>query len=84
MASVTVRYRAHLEKLTDKQSEVLDVNTVQDVIHHVEKAYGAAAKKFAKTMLIAVDGESVNFRKGFATQLKDGETVQFFPNCGGG
>ena len=84
MASVTVRYRAHLMELTGKESEVLEVNTVRDILSHLETSCGTAAKKFAKTMLIAIDGESINFSDGYATILKDGETVQFFPNCGGG
>ena len=57
---------------------------MRDVLRHIKAAYGPGAEKKAKAMLVAVDGESVLLRRGFATPLHGGETVQFLPMCGGG
>ena len=81
---IAVHYRGQLAALTCVESERLDAQTVRDIIKHIKQRYGAKAEQLAKAMLIAIDGESMNMRKGFATPLRDGETVQFFPICGGG
>ena len=84
MAKIIVRYRGPIRELTSVAEETLDVAAVRDILAHIKTSYGAQAQKKAKTMLIAVDGESILLRKAFATKLKDGETVQFLPICGGG
>ena len=84
MASIHVCYRGPLMEATGVESEALSVNTVRDIIKHIKGKYGADAEKVAKAMLIAIDGESILLRKSFATKLTEGETVQFFPICGGG
>ncbi|MCL2508457.1 MAG: MoaD/ThiS family protein [Oscillospiraceae bacterium] len=84
MASVTVRYRGQLAVLTGVGSEALNADTVRDIIKRITDIGGAEAGKLAKAMLIVVDGESISLRKGLATRLRDGETVQFLPICGGG
>ena len=84
MANVTVRYRGPLKELTCIDDENLSVETVRNIIHHIGHNFGGEAQKLAKAMLIVVDGESINLRHSFATKLKDGETVQFLPICGGG
>jgi len=82
--TITVHYRGQLAGLTGVEAEPLDVRTVRDIVKHIKKTYGAKAEQLAKAMLIAIDGESMHMRKGYATQLNEGETVQFFPICGGG
>jgi len=81
MARVTVRYRGPLKELTGRDEETLDVSTVRDIIRQIENP---KAQRLAKAMLIVVDGESIQLRRGYATKLRDGETVQFLPICGGG
>ena len=84
--TITIQYRGQLAELTGTGSEALDdkVRTVRDILKHIKKSHGSKAEQLAKAMLIAIDGESILLRKGYATQLKDDETVQFFPICGGG
>ena len=84
MAKITVRYRGPLKELTLIDEEALDVIAVRDIIKHISGKHGPKAVKLAKAMLIVIDGESVNLRRGFATKLREGETVQFLPICGGG
>ena len=84
MASVTVRYRGELAALTGRTEESVEAAAVRDIMKYIKSSYGALAEKKAKSMLIAVDGESMLLRRGFATPLKGGETVQFLPMCGGG
>jgi len=84
MAKITVRYRDPLKELTRKDEDQLDVTAIKDVLRHVKSTYGAEAAKLAKSMLIAIDGDSILLRRGFATKLQEGETVQFLPICGGG
>ncbi len=84
MATVTVRYRGQLAELTGVETENLSVGTPRDVLRHIKSNHGAQAEKLAKAMLIAVDNESILLRKGYATRLRDGETLQFLPICGGG
>jgi len=81
---IAVHYRGQLAEFTGVESEALEAQTVRDIIRHIKKKYGGGAEQLAKAMLIAIDGESMNMRKGYATPLNDGETVQFFPICGGG
>lgn len=81
---ISVLYRGQLAQRTGMGSEVLDVQTVRDILKHVKTKHGGDAEKLARAMLITVDGESIQLRKGYATKLKEGEIVQFFPICGGG
>jgi len=84
MASTIIKYRGPLRELTQVDEEVLSVNAVRDVMKHIKSRYGPEAHNKAKSMLIVIDGESMLLRKGFATKLKAGETIQFLPICGGG
>ena len=82
--SVTVKYRSHLAELTRAAVESLEAATVKDVLKHIKTRFGAEAEKEAKTMLIAVNGQSVLHLGHFKTALKDGDEVSFLPICGGG
>ena len=82
--SVTVKYRSHLAELTKTAAESLEASTVKDVLRHIKAQFSAEAEKEAKTMLIAVNGQSVLHLGHFKTALKDGDEVSFLPICGGG
>ena len=81
---VTVRYRAHLAALTKTASEQIDAATVKDILRHIKTSFSAEAEKRAKSMLIAVNGESILQHARFNTVLEDGDEVSFLPLCGGG
>jgi len=74
---VTVKYRAHLATLAGIAAEQIDAATVKDVLRHIKARFGAEAEKQAKTMLIAVNGESVLHLSHFKTALRDGDEVSF-------
>jgi MoaD family protein len=81
---IKVRYRAYLAELTGTAEERIDAATVHDVLRHVRGRFGAGAEKKAKTMLIAVNGESILQLRHFRTALREGDEVSFLPICGGG
>ena len=81
---VSVKYRAHLATLTKIASEQITAVTVKDVLNHIKTQFGTKATKLAKSMLIAVNGESILQRELFNTALQDGDEVSFLPICGGG
>jgi len=81
---VSIKYRAKLAALTKTASEAIDAANVKDVMTHIKKQFGVEAEKLAKTMLIVVNGQSINLLKAFKTALKDGDEVSFLPICGGG
>ena len=81
---VTVKYRSHLAELTKAAAETFEAATVKDVLRHIRTQFGAKVEKEAKTMLIAVNGQSVLHLAHFKTALKDGDEVSFLPICGGG
>lgn len=82
--AIKVRYRGHLQEMTHTPEETLQAGRVQDVLAQVKKKYGAAAYKEAKSMLIAVDGQSILLMQRFKTPLPEGATLSFLPLCGGG
>jgi molybdopterin synthase sulfur carrier subunit len=84
MSTIAVKYRGQLAKLTGTAEETARVNSVAEALRFIREAHGADAEKNAKTMLIAVNGESILLRKLFKTALKDGDVLSFFPICGGG
>ena len=81
---VTVKYRAHLAALTKIVTEQVEAAAVKDILRHIKMSFGAEAEKLAKTMLIAVNGESILHLARFKTVLQDGDEVSFLPICGGG
>jgi len=84
---VTLRYRAQLAVLTGRgedRIEAQDMKEVKDALNHIKKTYGAPAIKTARTMLIAVNGESILHLKMYKTGLKAGDELSFLPICGGG
>jgi len=81
---INIKYRAQLAALTKIASESVNAENVKDVLKHVKHQFGVEAEKLAKTMLIVVNGQSINLLKSFKTVLKDGDEVSFLPICGGG
>ena len=81
---VNVKYRAQLAEITKTKVEQLEATIMKDVLRHIGKSYGKEAEKTAKSMLIAVNGESILHLKHFKTILHDGDEVSFLPICGGG
>jgi molybdopterin converting factor small subunit len=81
---VTVKYRGQLAALTKIAVEQIDAAAVKDILRHIKNNFGGEAEKTAKTMLIAVNGESILHREHYKTILQNGDEVSFLPICGGG
>jgi len=81
---ITIRYRAALAELTKTPNESISASKIKDVLKHIKKQFGVKPEKLARTMLIAVNGQSILMLKHFNTVLKDGDEVSFLPICGGG
>lgn len=81
---VRIRYRGELAALTGVGEEAVEAAGVRDVLRHIKAAHGPAAQKAAKRMLITVNQKSVALLQNRNTPLKEGDTVSFWPVCGGG
>ena len=84
MATVTVRCRGYLEELTHAREETVSAKTVHDVLRHIKAAHGKDAVKAAKCMIVTINADSIQMHNGWKSKLSDGDTVEFFPLCGGG
>ena len=84
MNKVQAKYRAKLAALTGTAEEPIEAQDVEDLLRSLEKRHGREAGKTARTMLIAVNGESIHLLKHYRTALKEGDVVSFFPICAGG
>ena len=81
--SVKLCYRAALEELTGRREEYIEARAVSEALSHIKRRYSRAAYREARRMLIAVNGESIQLRGGFAAPLRDGDTLSFLPFRGG-
>jgi molybdopterin synthase sulfur carrier subunit len=81
---ILASYRGSLSWLTGVKEETIPAQTIRDVLDHIAAAYGTAALKAAKAMLITVNGKSCLKMRVFKTQLNDGDTVSFLPVSAGG
>ena len=77
--SVKLCYRAALEELTGRREEYIEARAVSEALSHIKRRYYRAADREARRMLIAVNGESIQLRGGFAAPLRDGDTLSFLP-----
>jgi len=84
MSKVLVKYRSHLAALAGIAEEFMEAVDVEGILCLVRERHGREAEKTARTMLIAVNGESILLLKRYKTVLKDGDTLSFFPICAGG
>ena len=82
---VKVKYRSqHLAELAGTSLEEMEATTVKDILRNIKVRCGAEAEKSAKSMLIAVNGESILHLRRYKTALQAGDEVAFLPICGGG
>ena len=80
MAHLT--YYGDMRTLTGKNEDDLEAESLHGLLSVIEKQYGKAAKKAAKSSLIVVDNEKVlAIRK---IKLQKASEVGFFPMCCGG
>lgn len=91
MKKATIKYRGQLASLTGVPEEIIEVAgpknqlaDVEDVLKAIRSRHSREAEKEARTMLIALNGESILLLKRFKTKVKDGDTISFFPLCAGG
>ena len=82
--AVTVKYRGELALITRIAAEQIEAANVKDVLRHIKTRYGASAAQQAKTMLIAVNGQSILLLGRFRTALQNADEVSFLPICSGG
>ena len=81
---VLAKYRGHLASLTGMGEESLEAANVEGLLKSLGKNHGREAEKAARTMLIALNGESILLLKSYKTALKEGDVVSFFPLSAGG
>jgi molybdopterin converting factor small subunit len=84
MSMIKVKYRGNLAALTGKAEETLEALDVESLLKTIGKLHGRDAEKAARTMLIALNGESILLLKRYKTALNEGDAVNFFPLCAGG
>lgn len=84
MAHISTTYKPELSKLVGASSEEYDADTVKDVLKHIKARHGKEAYKLAKSLLITVNGLSIQTEHYFATRLSEGDVVGFFPLAAGG
>ena len=84
MNSVRIKYRGSLAALTGTAEEILEAADVKDVLRFIRERHGREAEKSARTMLIAVNGESILLLRRYKTVLNEGDVLSFFPLCAGG
>ena len=84
MNKITIKYRGQLALLTGTPEEIFEAKNVEGVLKTIRERHGREAEKTARTMLIALNGESILLLKGYKTKLEEGDTISFFPLCAGG
>jgi molybdopterin converting factor small subunit len=84
MSKVTIVLRGDIATVVGQGSLSMEAGTVRDILNQIKTQYGKPVYKIAKRQLIAVNGMAINQMRVFATPLNDGDTVKFFPLCGGG
>ena len=89
MNEVQVKYRGHLAELTGAVGDTFEADNfealnIEGLLKCLRKRYGKEAEKHARTMIIALNGESILLLKHYRTALKNGDVVSFFPLCAGG
>ena len=84
MSKVCLKYRGHLAALTGLSEENVEVRDVEDALRCIRERHGRGAEKAARTMLIAVNGESILLLKRYKTVLENEDALSFFPLCAGG
>ena len=84
MSKVRVKYRGYLAALTGSAEETLDAQDVESLLLSIRERHGRPAEKTARAMIIALNGESILLLRRYKTVLEEGDTLSFYPLCGGG
>ena len=84
MNEIRVKYRGQLAALTGVPEETFEAEDVEGVLRILGKRHGRGAERTARSMLIALNGESILLLRRYKTPLKDGDVLGFFPLCAGG
>jgi len=91
MSKITIKYRGQLASLIGVPEEVFEaadpksqLADVEGVLKTIRERHGREAEKTARTMLIALNGESILLLKRYKTKVKEGDSLSFFPLCAGG
>ncbi len=84
MAHITAHYKSDLAELTGVSSESYEAKNIRELLEHIKARHGKDAYKLAKTLLITVNGLSIQKKKHYATQLAEGDTVGFYALAAGG
>jgi molybdopterin converting factor small subunit len=84
MAQITTTYKSELADRIGVKSETFEATVVKDVLNQIKTKHGKDTYKLAKTMLITVNSLSIQKDSRFATRLKEGDVVGFFPLAAGG
>jgi molybdopterin synthase sulfur carrier subunit len=84
VSKVLVKYRGHLAALTGAGEETLEALNVKGALRSLRERHGREAEKAARTMIIALNGESILLLRRYKTILKEGDVLSFFPLCAGG
>lgn len=79
-----IRYYPPVSGLVGREEDAAEAANVRAVLAYIQKTYGRAAEKAAKSSLIVVNDVSIGLYQGFDTVLKADNTVGFLPLCGGG
>lgn len=81
---VTVKYFGAIQTITQIKQEELEAKNIALLLRAIGKKYGREAYRIAKKSHIVVNGENAGLSGGFRKILKEGDTVQILPVCGGG
>jgi len=76
-----------LAGVRDREAEIADGSTLQDLVAQFCREYGADFQHQIETsqgLRIMVNGRENEVLDGMQTELKDGDTVTFFPLVFGG
>jgi len=82
--TVQVKYRGQLAAIAGTQIETYEAQNVEALLKSIGKRHGHKTEKAARSMLITLNGESILLLKLYKTILSEGDTISFFPICGGG
>jgi molybdopterin converting factor small subunit len=84
MAHVTTTYKHALAESIGARTEAYEASTVKELLKQMEARHGKAVSKTASTLLITVNGLSIQSKQHYRTRLKEGDVVGFFPLAAGG
>lgn len=84
MAHITATYKSDLAERIGVRTESYDAGTVKEVVEQIKARHGKDAYKHAKSLLITVNGLSIQKKRYFSTPLAEGDVVGFYSLAAGG